>query len=175
MVVQTIGDRTIRLMRGDITDIDVEAFVFDIDENCELGSGYGGAIAARAGRTVQDELREIGRCAKGEVVITGAGKMKASHIIHVNGPKFHEPETEQKLRASVEACLECADDKGIAQIAFPPIGTGMYQVPLDLCASVMVKTLSGYLRGDTKLKEVIVVALNEREYRPFDAALQGGA
>ena len=175
MVVQTVGDNTIRLMRGDITDIDVEAFVFDIDEDCELGSGYGGAIAARAGRSVQDDLRDIGHCNKGEAVVTGAGKMSAKHIIHVNGPKFHEPDTEQKLRTSVEACLRCAEDRRIEQLAFPPIGTGMYQVPLDLCAKVMVDAISEHLAGASGLKEVIVVALNEREYKPFVAALQGGA
>jgi len=175
MVVQTVGEKTIRLTRGDITDIEVEAFVFDIDEDCELGSGYGGAIAARAGRSVQDELRDIGRCAKGEAVITGAGKLKAGHIIHVNGPKFHEPDTETKLRTSVDACLQCADDQGVAQLAFPPIGTGMYQVPIDLCARVMVDAISKHLAGDSGLKEVIVVALNSREYAPFEACLQGGA
>ena len=174
-MVRRIGDRIIRLTSGDITELEVEAFVFDIDEDCKLGSGYGGAIATRGGKSVQDELDEIGRCPKGDAVVTGAGKMNAKHIIHTNGPKFHEPDTEGILRRTVGACLSRAQEKGIEQLAFPPIGTGLYQVPIDLCVSVMVETVSDHLEGDTTLQEVVFVALNSREYGPFEARLQGGA
>jgi len=175
MVERKIGDKVIRLVVGDITDMEVEAFVFDITEDVQLGSGYGGAITARGGKVVQDQLNEIGSCTTGEAVYTSAGKMKAEHIIHVNGPKFHEPETEAKLRKATKAALALADDKEIKQLALPPIGTGMYQVPIDLCAQVMTDEVSSHLAGETKIEEVLFVALNSREYTPFEASIQGGA
>ena len=174
-VEKKIGSGAIRLLRGDITDMEVESFVYDIMEDAKLGTGYGGAITARGGKAVQDELDAIGSCPKGEAIITSAGRMKVKHIIHVNGPKFHEEDQEGKLISAVTNALKRADENNITQIAFPPIGTGFYQVDLNLCARVLVDTVSEHLKGNTSLKEVLLVALDTREYKPFEAKLgQGG-
>ncbi len=175
MAERKIGDRVIRLVVGDITDLEIEAFVYDIDEDAQVGSGYGTAISGRAGKVVQDQLNEIGTVPKATAVITEAGRMKADHIIHVNGPKFHEPETEGKLERATRAALRLAGEKGIHKLAFPPIGTGLYQVPIDLCARVMVDTVADYLAGETTLDEVVFVALDTRERTPFEAQINGGA
>ncbi len=174
-VQKKVGGGAIRLVRGDITDIEVEAIVYDIMEDAKLGTGYGGAIMARGGKVVQDELDAIGSCPKGEAIITSAGKMKSKHIIHVNGPKFHEEDQEGKLKRAVENALKRAAEKGISQLAFPPIGTGFYQVDLGLCSRVLVDTVSAHFNGNTSLKEVVFVALDTREYKPFEAKIgQGG-
>lgn len=74
------------------------------------------------------------------------------------------------------AALQRAEEKGIRQLAFPPVGTGLYQVPLDLCARVMVDTVEEYLkRGGGGLKEVLFVALDTREFKPLQAKIQGGS
>jgi O-acetyl-ADP-ribose deacetylase (regulator of RNase III) len=176
MVEKRIGSKVIRLVRGDVTDLEVDAFVFDITSDCQLGSGYGGAIAQRAGKGVQEELNAIGTLAMGEAVVTGAGKMKATYIIHTNGPKFHEPGTAEKLEKATKSVLRRADEKGVTKLALPPIGTGMYQVPLDLCANVMVDTVAEHLsNGETSLEVVSFVALDSREYKPLQAKIEGGA
>ena len=175
MVEKKIGDKLIRLIVDDITDIDVEAFVFDITSDAKLGSGFGGAIAQRGGLTVQEELDAIGNVSTGEAVTTSAGKLKAKYIVHVNGPKFHEPDTEGKLRQATQAALKQAEEKGVTTLAFPPVGTGLYQVPLDLCARVMVDTVEEHLKGNTNLEEVLFVALDTREFTPLQSKLEGGA
>lgn len=170
-----IGDKTIRLVRGDITDLEVEAFVYDITSDCKLGSGYGGAIAQRGGKAVQAELSAVGRLETGAAVMTTAGNMKAKHIIHTNGPKFHEPDTEAKLRRATESVLKLASEKGLASLALPPIGTGLYQVPLELCARVMVEAVTRHLGGETSLREVLFVALDSREEEPLRKWIGKGA
>jgi O-acetyl-ADP-ribose deacetylase (regulator of RNase III) len=174
MVVKKIGDRVVRLVVGDITDMEVAAFVYDITEDVKLGSGYGAAIVTRGGKVIQEELDAIGCCRTAEAIITSAGKLKADRIIHVNGPKFHEPDTEDKLRRSTLAALELAEKNGITQLAFPPIGTGLYQVPLDLCARVMIGTVTEHLANNSCVEEVVFVALDAREFEPLAAVLQGG-
>jgi len=174
MAEKKIGDKVIRLVRGDITNLEVEAFVYDITADAKLGTGYGGAISQRGGPTIQKELAEIGSCPTGEAIVTSAGTMKAKHIIHVNGPKFFEPDTEGKLRRATQAALQRAEEKGIRQLAFPPVGTGLYQVPLDLCARVMVDTVEEHLKRDSGLNEVLFVALDTREFKPLQAKIQGG-
>jgi O-acetyl-ADP-ribose deacetylase len=175
MVEKKVGDKVIRLVEGDITDMEVEAFVYDITDDAKLGTGYGNAIAMRAGQAVQKELDEIGSVPTGHAVFTGAGKLKAKAIIHVNGPKFHEPETEAKLKNATLAALTLADEKGLTQLAFPPVGSGFYQVPLDVCARVMVDTVAEYMTNGGKLNEVIFVALDTREFKPLKAKIEGAA
>ena len=174
MAERKIGDRVVRLVRGDITDMEVEAFVHDLTSDCKLGSGYGGAITSRGGKAVQDQLNEVGTLPVGEAVVTTGGGMKARYIVHVNGPKFHEPDTSGKLARAVKSALRRADEKGLEVLAFPPIGTGLYQVPLDLCARVLLETVTEHLKGPTTLKEVHLVALDQREEKPLAAALDGG-
>jgi O-acetyl-ADP-ribose deacetylase (regulator of RNase III) len=175
MVERRIGDRVVRLIRGDLTALDVQALVFDIDSDMKLGAGFGSAIQRRGGIVIQKELEQIGSCPTGEAVVTQAGILKADYIIHVNGPKFREEDEEGKLCKATKSALRRADEKGIKRLALPPIGTGLYQVPMDLCARVMVDTVTKHLENSTTLEEVLFVTMDEREYGPFKEKIEGGA
>ena len=175
MVERKIDGKALRLVGGDITETEVEAFVFDITEDVQLGSGYGAAIQQRGGIVIQKQLDEIGNCPTGEAVVTEAGILKADWIIHANGPKFREEDEEEKLRTTVRSALTRANEKGVKRLAFPPIGTGLYQVPLDLCSRVMVDTISEHLTNGSTLEEVLIVAPDPREFEPFKAKFEEGA
>jgi len=175
MVERTIGDKRLRMIEGDITDIEVEAFVFDITEDASLGSGFGGAIQLRGGVVIQKELDEIGSIPTGEAAVTQAGILKAEHIIHVNGPKFREENEAGKLEQAVHSVFARAEEKGIKQVAFPPIGTGLYQVPMDLCADVMVDTIESHLTNGSGVEDVLIVVQDPREIGPFTAKIEEGA
>ena len=175
MAEKQIGNKVLRLVRGDITDMEIEAFVFDITEDVKLGSGFGGAIQQRGGIVIQKKLDEIGSCPTGEAVVTEAGILKADWIIHANGPKFREKDEEGKLRKTVQSALARAEEKGVKRLAFPPMGTGLYQVPLDLCTRVMVDTISEHLANGSTLDEVLIVAPDNREFNPFKAQIEEGA
>jgi O-acetyl-ADP-ribose deacetylase (regulator of RNase III) len=175
MAEKQIGKKVLRLVRGDITDMEIEAFVFDITEDVKLGSGFGGAIQQRGGIVIQKQLDEIGSCPTGEAVVTEAGILKADWIIHANGPKFREEDEKGKLRKTVQSALARAEEKGVKRLAFPPMGTGLYQVPLDLCTRVMVETISQHLANGSTLDEVLIVAPDNREFNPFKAKIEEGA
>jgi O-acetyl-ADP-ribose deacetylase (regulator of RNase III) len=175
MAEKKIGDKVLRLVRGDITEMEIDAFVFDITEDVKLGSGFGGAIQQRGGIVIQKALDEIGSCPTGEAVVTEAGILKADWIIHANGPKFREEDEEGKLKKTVESILARAEEKGVKRLAFPPIGTGLYQVPLDLCSRVMVDTISQHLANGSTIEEVLIVAPDNREFNPFKAKIEEGA
>ena len=167
-----INDRVIRLIKGDITDFEVEAFVYYARPDLKLGTGWGGAISVRGGPSIQKELDEIGSCEIGKAVVTAAGEMKAGHIIHAVGPSFQEEEEERKLRDTLRSTLALADEKGFAQVAYPPMGTGFYGISLDNAARVMFDEFKRHLQGETKLKEVIICVNDNRELKPFRAHLE---
>jgi len=173
MKEKKFNGKILRLHKGDVTDLDLDAFAFYATENLALGSGYGTAISVRGGPSIQEELNGLAPLSVGEAVVTGAGEMKASYIIHAVGPKFQEPEEETKLRKAMVAALKRADEKGIKRLGFPPMGTGFYGVPVDVCARAMMETIREHLNGSTPLEEVIVCTPDSRETGPFESVLQG--
>jgi len=165
----TINGSTVRLIKGDITDLEIESFVFYARHDLALGSGYGTAISVRGGPSVQEELKQLGTLETGEAVVSSAGEMKAKYIVHAVGPRFQEDDLESKLRTTVLNALRQADKKGITAIAFPAMGTGFYGVPLPVSARVTLETIRDYLSGATKIKDVVVCLLDNREFKPFQS------
>jgi len=161
---QAYCNTIIRLVKDDLTAMDVDAFVFYAREDLELGSGYGSAIQQRSGVAVKKELDNIGSIAVGEAVITGAGALKARHIIHACGPKFHEPDLEDKLRRTVRSTLRIAADEGVKTLAIPPMGTGFYGVPMALSIRVMLEEVRSFIEGETPFEQVIVCANDKRDF-----------
>lgn len=161
----------IRVVKDDISAMDVDAFVFYADNDLKLGSGYGGAIAVRGGPAIQEELNELGEQKTTAVVVTGGGKLKAKHILHAVGPKFQEADTEQKLHKTVRNTLKRAEKLGIARLALPPMGAGFYGIPLDAAARITFAAIKDHLESKTKLEEVIICVRDKREYKPFEAGL----
>ena len=161
----------LRLILGDITELELDAFVFYAEPNLALGSGFGTAISARGGPTIQKELEGRGPVETGEVVVSGAGKLNAEYIVHAVGPRFQEEDMEGKLRTTMQNCLKQAEEKGIERLAFPPMGAGFYGVPLDVCARVMIETLGKHMQNGTKIKEAIICVMDKREYDPFQKQL----
>jgi O-acetyl-ADP-ribose deacetylase (regulator of RNase III) len=172
MLESSIKDSILRLDKGDLTAMEIEAIVFYARPDLVLGSGFGSAIAERGGMTIQEELKPFGTVSTGQAVITSAGQLKASYIVHAVGPRFQEKDFEEKLRTTIENVFKAADEKGIRKIAFPPMGTGFYGIPLDVCARIMLDVAANYLAQETSLKEVIICTLDNHEYRAFQAEWQ---
>jgi O-acetyl-ADP-ribose deacetylase (regulator of RNase III) len=166
-----IGQTSIRLVKADITDFDIEAFVFYAQPNLALGSGFGNAVAVRGGTAVSNALQGLGPLATGEAVVTTGGNLKARYVIHAVGPRFQEDDTESKLRVTVLNALKRAEEKRVARIAFPAMGAGYYGIPAKLCARVMLEAFQTYLAGETVIKEIVVCVLDTPQYQSFEAAM----
>ena len=72
----------LELTKGDITAMEIESFGFYAQHDLALGSGHGTAIAVRGGPSIQEELNGLAPLKTTEAVVSSAGEMKATHIIH---------------------------------------------------------------------------------------------
>lgn len=171
-IEKAVNGGKVRLIQGDITALDVEAIVYYARPDLKLGAGFGNAIAVRGGPKVQEALNGTGPLPVGEAVITEAGNLKARYLVHAVGPRFQEPDTEPKLRATVLTALRRADEKGARTVALPAMGAGFYGVPLAVCARVMLDAIQEYLGGDTGLREVVICLNDRREFAAFSVELR---
>jgi O-acetyl-ADP-ribose deacetylase (regulator of RNase III) len=162
-----VNKSTLRLIKADITDLEIDSLVYYAQHDLALGSGFGTSISVRGGPSIQEELKKHCSINTTDVVVTAAGEMKAKQIIHAVGPRFQEEDLESKLRTTILNVLKAAEDTGIRAIAFPAMGVGFYGVPLDMSARVTLGTIKEYLSGDTRVEEVVVCLNDNREYKPF--------
>ena len=166
-----VSGRVIRVVKDDITMLEVDAFVFYAEPGLALGSGFGTAITVRGGPTVQKELEGLAPVATGEAVVSAAGNLTAKHIIHAVGPRFQEEDLEGKLRTTMVNALKRAEEQQIKRLALPAMGAGYYGVPVEMCAKVMLEELQRHLAGETGLEEVTICVLDTRQFDCFQAAL----
>lgn len=162
------------LLKGDITELEVDAIVNAANEELQLGSGVAGAIREKGGEAIQEECDRIGGTPVGTAVLTGGGDLKAPHVIHAVGPRMGEGDEDRKLQSAVRACLALADRHGLKSIAMPAISAGSFGFPLDRCARILLTEVYRYMQGGTKLEKVIVVLHDDNAFDTFKRELRRG-
>jgi len=161
----------IGLRQGDLTDANVDAIVNAANNDLTLGGGVAGAIRVKGGPLIQQECDRIGPIALGEAAITGAGRLRARHVIHAASMRLGESTSEANLRAATRNSLRRADENSLKSIAFPAIGTGIAGFPIERCAQVMLEEVRAHLGGPTTLKRVEFVLFDRRSLELFERAL----
>jgi O-acetyl-ADP-ribose deacetylase (regulator of RNase III) len=171
-MLMDLGDK-VKILKGDITDMDVDAVVNAANTDLLLGSGVAGAIRKKGGDSIQRECNRIGSISLGESVVTGAGNLRSRFVIHAAGMHIGGSVTEESLRAATKNSLLRANEKGIKTIAFPAIGTGIGGFPVSRCAEAMIDVVFSHLKsGKTFLDRVYFVLFDEPTYRAFDECLK---
>ncbi len=168
----TVNGKLIRLQKGDLTALPVDAVIFYARQDLQLGAGFGSAIQSRGGAAIKTELDKIGTVEMGAAVITSAGNMHCRHIIHACGPKFQEPDREIKLRKCMQSALQQASAAQLRTVAFPPMGAGFYSIPLDLAVKVMLDEMQRFLKTASSVEEIIICVLDDREFKAFQPQLE---
>jgi O-acetyl-ADP-ribose deacetylase (regulator of RNase III) len=174
MMEITINNRTLQLIEGDITDLDVDAIVNAANQYLQLGSGVAGAIRSKGGPSIQRECDQIGRCPVGGAAITGGGSLKARHVIHAVGPHGGDVDADEKMVSVTRASLALADKHQLRSIAFPAISTGVFGYPIDKCARFMLQTVIRYLvdNPQTSLELVVFCLYGQAAFDVFAKQLK---
>src|SRR5271156_119989 len=159
----------IRLSQGDLTEAD--AIVNAANNDLILGGGVAGAIRLKGGPAIQEECTRIGAIALGEAAITGAGRLRARHVIHAASMRLGESTSESNLRAATRNSLMRARENSLRSIAFPAIGTGIAGFPIERCARVMREEVRAHLCGPTTLELIAFVLFDRRSLEVFERAL----
>jgi O-acetyl-ADP-ribose deacetylase (regulator of RNase III) len=171
-----IGDKRIRLLRGDITRERVDAIVNAANSRLMGGGGVDGAIHAAGGPAILEECAAIraekGGCPPGQAVITTAGRLPAKKVIHAVGPVWRGGSRgEQEVLASCyRQSLKLAAAHGLRTIAFPSIGTGAYGYPIELAAPVALRTVADEMKA-LDIEETRFILFAESDLETYSRAL----
>lgn len=129
------------IIDGDLVEQDVDAIVNAANNDLVLGGGVAGAIRRRGGPAIQAECDAHGPVKVGEAAITGAGNLRARHVIHAASMGLGGRTTRTSLKSSMDHVFRLARDSDVRTIAIPAVGTGIAGFQIDECARVMAECL----------------------------------
>ena len=163
-----------KLIKDDITTLDIDCIVNAANENLMPGGGVCGAIHEAAGKELALECKRIGNCGVGEARITKGYNLKAKHVIHTVGPIWHGGEhgENQYLFNCYKKSLLLATHHNIESIAFPNISTGIFGYPKELAAETAITAVTQHQKSGRRLKEVIFCCLDKENFELYDRLIK---
>ncbi len=165
--------KRIKLHKGDITKLKVDAIVNAANTTLLGGGGVDGAIHRAAGPQLLEECRTLNGCSTGEAKITKGYMLPAKFVIHTVGPVWNGGKHNEEILLAncYKNSLQIAEEININSIAFPAISTGVYRFPLELATKIAIKEIKNFLKKNDTIEKVIFVCFDERTYASYKKIL----
>jgi O-acetyl-ADP-ribose deacetylase (regulator of RNase III) len=166
-------EERISVLQGDITKMNVDAIVNAANNALCGGGGVDGAIHDAAGEKLYDACAKFGGCKTGDAKITEGFNLPAKHIIHTVAPVWHgglkgEPEL---LEQCYFNSLKLSAENHCNSVAFPNLGTGVYQYPKEKAVEIAFGSVSRWLQQQDMPKKVIFCCFDNENYRIYQKAM----
>jgi O-acetyl-ADP-ribose deacetylase len=164
----------LEIIKGDITQLAVDAIVNAANRSLLGGGGVDGAIHRAAGPELVVECRQLGGCPTGEARITKGYRLPARWVIHTVGPIWQggAHNEVQLLAQCYQSCFALTEQYGIRTIAFPAISAGAYGYPAKPAARIALHEINDFLAKISTVEKVMVVCFEERIYRAYQEAME---
>ncbi len=164
----------IKLDRGDITKMSVDAIVNAANSSLLGGGGVDGAIHRGAGPELLMECKKLNGCPTGEAKITKAYNLPCKHVIHTVGPIWRGGNNNEskQLKSCYKNSLKLAEAYELESIVFPNISTGVYGYPKEDAAKIAIETV---MKKSTKLrylKEITFCVFDDTNYEIYKELLK---
>ena len=166
----------LKVIRGDITTVEVDAIVNAANSSLSGGGGVDGAIHRRGGPAILEACKAIraeqGGCETGQAVITTAGDLPARFVIHTVGPVWRggDDNERQLLANCYSSSLRLCGENGVRSVAFPNISTGIYGFPKQPAAEIAVDAVKSFDAPDAP-EEVLFVCFDDENLRLYEVLL----
>jgi O-acetyl-ADP-ribose deacetylase (regulator of RNase III) len=171
LYVTEICDINVKVRKGDLTVLFVDAIVNPANTGGSMGGGVAGAIKLTGGDVIEKQARAAAPIALGSAVATEAGDLPNLFVIHA--PTVDKPagsSSPERVKAAVSAALTEAERVEAQTIAIPGMGTGVGEVPFEEAARAVVE---GICTHETKgISDIILIDRDEKMAEAFVEALE---
>ena len=159
----------LEVVEGDITELDVDALANAANNELWMGAGVAGAIKRAGGAEIEQEAVAQAPIAVGQAIATGAGNLKAKHVVHAAVMGQDLQTSAELISQATRRTLEVADDLGAQTLAMPAFGTGVGGFPIERCAELMVTEARAF--EPENLERVVFAVFGHDAESAFRAAV----
>jgi len=171
-----LKDTEIIVIKGDITEVDIEAIVNPANNLLAMGGALAAVIKKKGGKIIEEEALKQGPIEVAETVLTSAGLLRAKYVIHAVTMKM--PACRQAgifktnaeiIRKAAFNALLCAQTNNISSIALPALGCGTGKFDYEAASKIMAQEVFRYLREvkNPALKKIVFVLYSEEAFKVF--------
>ena len=171
----------ISVYQGDISKETADVIVNPANGRLKHSEGTAEAIVKAGGQSIQDESDEIMKkryydLKPGDVVVTKAGNLPCNLIVHAVGPRwanylYYQKDTAKNvLFSAVLNSLKVASQYGGISISMPAISSGIFGVPLPMCAEVLFVAATHFAKNapsTNTLKDIRFVNIDKTTTQAF--------
>ena len=163
------------LVRGDILKEVVDVIVNAANSKLDHIGGLAKAIADAGGSQIQKDstcyVQENGKLNAGKAICSSPGLLPFKKLIHSVGPRWMGGEKNEQfvLYSAVHNSLCIANKENLHSIALPAIGTGVYAVPIRLCAEESHRAVKNFCiyHPSACVKDIRFVLYTEADAQEF--------
>lgn len=162
----------IEIIKGDLTEMNLDIIVNAANHTLLGGGGIDGAIHRKAGPELLEECRKLNGCEIGSAKMTDGYNLPCKKIIHACGPMYYSNKEEApiKLKSCYKKCIELAENYRLnnnlenISIGFPCISTGIYRYPKEEACKIAIDTIREYANQNINIKFVCFEELDYKLY-----------
>ena len=167
------------IMQGDLTEFSVDVMVNAANEKLNHSGGSAGIFSRKGCSIVQEEatkyVRRAGKLTVGDaVLLMPAGNLPCKTIVHTFGPRWNAGKVHEAayLAKGVHNSLVEASKHNYTSIVFQVIRSGIFGVPIDVCAKAMMQGIKDFsAQGHPPQLHSITIMLFQKEHiTPFTKA-----
>lgn len=153
----------IRVLKGDITKLEVDAIVNAANRSLLGGGGVDGAIHRAAGSKLLEECITLNGCETGQSKITNGYNLPAKYVIHTVGPVWYGGNKNERdlLKSCYNTSLNLAKEYAIKSVAFPAISCGVYHFPLEHACKIASDTVKEFISQNDCFDKIIFIDIND--------------
>lgn len=180
-----INNSSVRVIYGDLLSSDADAMVISGSVGLPMRGGLPQAVRERAGESVAIDASKHADAKLGDVIVTGAGSLKNKYLFqavtvvryttvlpHLSSDSIPHV-YEYIISHAIGKSLRLLTEMELNSIAFPCLGLGMANMPLEAVAKITAKTISNFLVRTNKsisvefyIKDTYDI-YNRFDYLPF--------
>ena len=160
--------KIIALVKGDITEMQVDVIVNASNADLKHIGGVALAIANKGGPVIQEEsdrrTRREGKLSDGDaIMMKEVGKLPCKRLVHAVGPRWNGGLSKEEgfLKRACSESLKLA--RNYKTVSFPAISSGVFGFPISKCATCMIKAFIEYSKSDpmSSLHEINIVVRDQ--------------
>src|SRR5215210_7600501 len=163
----------IDVWQGEIAELEVDAIIVPANESLFMTNPSARAVKRLGGEAVESEAIRQGPIQAGAAVVTGAGNLAASYVIHVVAVGHELTSSPGDLASALQAAFDISAHLSLARVAMAPIGVERGVFSAEESASALVEVLHDrHRRGEALPASLVIAVSNPNEGAAFRSATE---